>query len=62
MSPLVIIPNYIRDEIYAKVDAQIAEHPDAASDRELFYDTILAHFGEHGVIPDFTLQRREPQS
>lgn len=54
----VIVPDSLRDAIYAKVDAAIAECPDAAADREYFYAELLAHFNEHGVIPEFTLRKR----
>lgn len=54
-----IVFNDLRDAIYAKVDAAIADHPDAAPDRDYFYYKILDHFDQHGVIPEFTLQKRE---
>lgn len=54
----VIVPNSLRDEIYAKVDAAIAEVPDAAPDRECFYSELLNYYNEHGVIPNFSLQKK----
>ncbi len=52
---LVIVPNSLRDELYARIDAQIEQCPQAASDRELIYHRLLSYFNEHGVIPDFEL-------
>ena len=52
----VIVPNSLRDAIYAKVDAAIFGAPDAAPDREYFYGVLLNYFNEHGVIPDFKLK------
>lgn len=53
----VIVPNSLSEEIYAKVDAAIAECPDAASDREVFYSQLLNYFNEHGAVLDFSLVR-----
>jgi hypothetical protein len=55
---LVIVPNCLRDEINAAIDTALIGHPDAEPDREIFYDTLLAYFNEHGVIPEFTLEKR----
>jgi hypothetical protein len=52
---LVLVPNDLSDAIYQKIDAQIALCPDAAPDRELFYERLIGYFNEHGVVPDFTL-------
>lgn len=54
----VIVPNYIRDAIYAKVDEAIAKCPDAAPDREFFYSRLLGYFDEHGEIPEFDLKAK----
>lgn len=54
----VIVPNTLREAIYAKVDAAIAEQPAAAPDREYFYGVLLDYYDEHGAIPDFTLKAR----
>jgi len=56
---LVIVPNDLRDAIYAKVDAALEEVPEATPDREVFYDQLLSHFNQHGVVPDFTLVPRD---
>lgn len=55
----VIVPNSLRDAIYEKIDAEIAKVPDAAPDRLIFYRVLLDHFNEHGVIPEFTLEKRK---
>lgn len=54
----VIVPNSLRDAIYAKLDAAFAKVPAAAiteGDKEFFYYELLAYFDKHGVIPDFEL-------
>lgn len=56
----VIVPNVIRDKINAKLDAAFARVPDAAKDRDELYQTLLSYFDQHGVVPDFELQKREP--
>jgi hypothetical protein len=59
MSRLVIVPNSLSEEIYRRIDAAIAEVPEAADGREEFYDALLSHFDEHGVIPEFAIHRKE---
>ncbi len=58
---LVIVPDVLRDAINAKLDAAFAACPDAAKDRDAFYQQLLAYFNANGVVLDFTLERREPQ-
>ena len=55
---LLIVPNVLRDSIYAKVDAAITKAPGAGVDREPFYGVLLDYFDEHGVIPDFELKAK----
>lgn len=55
---LVIVPDSLRHAIDAKLDAEIAKHPDAAADREILYGQLLAYFNEFGVVPDFSLERK----
>ena len=52
---LVIVPNSLRDAINEKLDAAIAEVPDAEKDREVLYSQLLAYFNENGVVPNFSL-------
>jgi len=53
----VIIPDYISDEIDRKLDAAIAQHPDAEKDRAYLRSQLVAYLDEHGIIPDFSLQK-----
>lgn len=53
---IFIVPEVLSEQIYAKIDAQIALHPDSAGDREAHYEWLLDFFNEHGFVPDFTLQ------
>jgi len=55
---IVIVPNYLCDEINAKLDSAIAECPGAEKDRDELFRMLLAYFDEHGVIPDFSLARK----
>lgn len=52
----IIVPNYIHDAINAKLDDAIRGCPGAARDREILYGQLLAHFNEHGEIPDFSIK------
>lgn len=56
----VIVPNVLRDRIYDMVDAAIAKCPDAAVDREIFYQTVLNYYDQHGELPEIEL-RHAPQ-
>lgn len=55
---IVILPNYIRDAINAKLDAAYIEFPEAAIDREYHYHLLLEHFDQHGEIADLKLTRK----
>jgi hypothetical protein len=57
--PIVIVPNTLRDAITAKLDAAYVEVPEAEKERELHYQVLLDYFYEHGVLPDFTLVKKE---
>jgi len=54
----VIVPNYIANEINAKLDAEIAKHPDAAKDRDALFSQLLAYVDQHGIVPDFSLAKQ----
>ncbi len=56
---LVIVPDSLRDAINTKLDAEITKHPDAACDREIFYQFLLSYFFEHGELPEFHLEPKE---
>lgn len=53
-----VVPNCIGNEISRKLDAEIEKHPDAAKDREVLHGQLVEYFAEHGVIPDFSLERK----
>lgn len=56
MTSVMIVPNSLRDAIYAKIDIAIAQCPGATPGRDYFYDRLLEYFNEHGEIPDFDLK------
>ena len=55
---MLIVPNHVRDAINAKLDAALAQVPDAIKDRDHLYNLLLAYFDKHGDIPDFDLVPR----
>jgi hypothetical protein len=57
MSRMVILPNALGRQIDDVLDAELAKHPAAAPDRELFRDQLINYFDEHGVIPEFSLEK-----
>jgi hypothetical protein len=57
-----VVPNELSDEINRRLDEQIALVPDAEKDRDVLYHGLLTYFNEHGVIPDFSLARKEAAS
>lgn len=54
---LLIVPNYIADEINAAIDKALDGRPCPPEARENIYNTVLLHFHEHGAIPDFSLNQ-----
>jgi hypothetical protein len=57
----VIVPDSLSTEIYRRIDAKLVDWPDAAAEREHFYLSLLLHFDEHGVIPDFDIAPVTPK-
>lgn len=53
----MIVPNELRDEINSRLDAAIAEHPEAEKDRDELESMLLGYYDEHGIIPDFSLRK-----
>lgn len=53
---IVVVPNDLRDAIYAAIDKELNGRPCDDADREVIYEQILAYFDEHGRIPDFSLK------
>ena len=56
---MLLVPNYISRQLNDLLDAEIAKCPDAAKDREVLYSQLLSYVNDHGVIPDFSLERKE---
>lgn len=56
---IVVVPNVLARAINAKLDQAFVLCPEAAVDRDALYNELLGYFDEHGVLPDFTLARRE---
>ena len=61
----MIVPNYISEAIYRKVDELIATVPErdkdiVAKERELFYGVLLNYFDQYGVIPEASLKPSPP--
>ncbi len=54
-----IIPDYVSNEIDRKLDAALAETPDAKKDRDHLKAQLTAYFVDHGVVPDFSLAKLE---
>ena len=59
MSRLVIVPNEVSDAIDAALDKALAVVPDAAKDRNYFYQVLLDHFDKYGEVPEFSLEPRQ---
>lgn len=56
---MVLIPVEVIDAINAGLDREIAKHPEAANDRDFFYQQLVNHFAMTGQIPDFVLEKKE---
>lgn len=56
-----VIPTDILEKVDRLLDEQIALVPDAERDRETLKSSILDYVDEHGVIPQFSIERR-PQA
>ncbi len=50
-----IIPASLDAEITKRLDAAMAEHPDAEADREFLHSQLIEAFDRFGHIPDFSL-------
>lgn len=53
----VIVFDELRNELYRRVDAEIKRSGAPVGERDTHYMTLLQHYDEHGVIPDFTLEK-----
>ncbi len=56
----VIVHDELRDAIYRCVDDEIKRSGAPVDERDQHYMTLLSYYDEHGVIPDFTLQKKDP--
>lgn len=56
--PTVIVPNSLSEELYKRIDAQLALHPDLAGERETIFSQLLEHFDRTGQVPDFKIERK----
>ena len=54
-----VVPDSLYDAIQAKLDQAIADRPDAEKDREHLYKQLLAYFNENGVIPEFSIMKKD---
>lgn len=54
-----VVPNHVGNAIDAALDAEITKVPDAAKDRPVLRSQLIEYFAEHGVIPDFSLARKD---
>ena len=59
---LVIVPDYLADELNRRLDAEIEAHPGAAAEREALYGQLMDYVHRHGVVPDFSLARLSPEA
>lgn len=53
-----IVPNSLRDQINEAIDCTLIECPGAECVRDELYKQLLEYFDEHGVIPEFKIQRK----
>jgi len=58
---IIIVPNELRDAINKKLDEAIVTCTEkiTTENREFFYRELLAYFDEHGIIPDFSLVKKD---
>ena len=54
----VVIPNVLIDTINAAIDSALAGRPCDEASREYIFYSLLDHYDEHGVIPDFSLEAK----
>ena len=55
----VIVPDSLADKINAKLDLALKKCPGAEDDREHLYSQLLAYFDKFGVVPEFSLMRKD---
>ena len=57
-SRYVIVHGELREAIYRRVDDEIERSGAPVGERDQHYMTLLRYYDEHGVIPDFTLEKQ----
>lgn len=55
---IAIVPNSLRDAINAKLDLALADIPEAAIERETYYQKLLEFYDDNGYIPKFTIFKK----
>lgn len=59
---IVIVPKQLRDAIYLGMEMAFRQVPEpywpSSENWEAVYSELLAYYDEHGIIPDFSLERR----
>ena len=55
----VIVYDELRKALYQRVDAEIERSGAPVDEREQHYTALLHYYDEHGVIPDFTLEKKD---
>jgi hypothetical protein len=59
VSVFVVVPDSLAEAINQKLDAAYVAAPEAAADREHHFSFLLGYFHEHGVLPDFRLEKKD---
>ena len=54
----VVVYDELREVLYRRVDDEIKRSGAPVGERDQHYMTLLRYYDEHGVIPDFTLQKQ----
>jgi hypothetical protein len=55
----VIVPDYLHEAITKKLDEALKEVPEAEECRPHLYKQLLSYFNDTGVIPDFSIIKKQ---
>ena len=58
---LVVVPDSLRDALYAAIEKALHGRPCTDQDRETLYGQLLAYYDEHGRIPEFELKQADAE-
>lgn len=59
---VLIVPDSLRHAINAKLDAALADAPDAEKYRDMLYHELLWFFSDHGYLPEnFSIVKKAVQ-